>query len=67
MLVGLGLTLATFWSLLLALCVVIGMVPTADAEEKQLIALFGEKYQQYQRRVGQFFPKLFRKRDRDGI
>jgi protein-S-isoprenylcysteine O-methyltransferase Ste14 len=58
-LVGLGLTLATLWPLLLALCVVIGMGPMADAEEKQLAALFGEEYQQYQRRVGRFFPKLF--------
>jgi len=59
-LVGLGLTLATLWPLLLALCVAIGMVPTAEAEEKQLAALFGEEYQQYQRRVGRFFPKLHR-------
>jgi protein-S-isoprenylcysteine O-methyltransferase Ste14 len=58
-LVGLGLTLATLWPLLFALCVVIGMGPTAEAEEKQLAALFGEEYQQYQRRVGRFFPKLF--------
>jgi protein-S-isoprenylcysteine O-methyltransferase Ste14 len=58
-LVGPGLTLATLWPLLLALCVAIGMGPTAEAEEKQLAALFGEEYQQYQRRVGRFFPKLF--------
>ena len=59
-LVGLSLTLTTLWSLLLALCVVIGMGPTANAEEAQLTALFGEAYQQYQQRVGRFFPKLFR-------
>jgi len=59
-LVGLGLTLATLWPPLLALCVVIGMGPTAEAEEKQLAALFGEEYQQYQQRVGRFFPKLSR-------
>jgi protein-S-isoprenylcysteine O-methyltransferase Ste14 len=58
-LVGLSLTLATLWPLLLALCVVIGMGPTAKAEEEQLTALFGEDYQQYQQRVGRFFPKLF--------
>lgn len=58
-LVGLGLTLATVWPLLLALCVALGMGPTAEAEEKQLAALFGEQYQQYQRRVGRFLPKLF--------
>jgi protein-S-isoprenylcysteine O-methyltransferase Ste14 len=59
-LVGLALTLTTLWPLLLALCVVIGMGPTAKAEEEHLITLFGEEYQQYQQRVGRFFPKLFR-------
>jgi protein-S-isoprenylcysteine O-methyltransferase Ste14 len=58
-LVGLSLTLAIPWALLLALCVVIGMGPTANAEEKRLTALFGEEYQQYRQRVGRFFPKLF--------
>jgi protein-S-isoprenylcysteine O-methyltransferase Ste14 len=60
MLVGLGLTLATLWPLLLALCVVIGMGPTAKAEEELLTALFGKEYEQYQERVGRFFPKLFK-------
>jgi protein-S-isoprenylcysteine O-methyltransferase Ste14 len=60
MLVGLALTLTTFWPLLLALCVVIGMGPTAKAEEEHLITLFGEEYQQYQQRVGRFLPKLIR-------
>jgi protein-S-isoprenylcysteine O-methyltransferase Ste14 len=60
MLVGLALTLTTLWPLLLALCVVIGMGPTAKAEEEQLITLFGEEYQQYQQRVGRFLPKLSR-------
>jgi protein-S-isoprenylcysteine O-methyltransferase Ste14 len=59
-LVGLALTLRTLWPLLLALGVVIGMGPTAKAEEEQLTTLFGEEYQQYQQRVGRFFPKLFR-------
>jgi len=58
-LVGLSLTLTTLWPLLLALCVVIGMGPTAKAEEEQLTAWFGEEYQQYEQRVGRFFPKLF--------
>ncbi len=58
-LVGLSLTLATLWPLLLALCVVIWMGPTAKAEEAQLTALFGKDYQEYQQRVGRFFPKLF--------
>jgi len=58
-LVGLSFTLTTIWPLLLALCVVIGMGPTAKAEEEQLAALFGKEYQEYQQRVGRFFPKLF--------
>jgi protein-S-isoprenylcysteine O-methyltransferase Ste14 len=58
-LVGLSLALATLWPLLLALCVVIGMGPTAKAEEEQLTALFGKDYEEYQQRVGRFFPKLF--------
>jgi protein-S-isoprenylcysteine O-methyltransferase Ste14 len=57
-LTGLGLTLAMLWPLLFAVCVVIGMVPTAEAEEKQLAALFGEEYRTYQQRVGRFFPKI---------
>jgi protein-S-isoprenylcysteine O-methyltransferase Ste14 len=60
MLVGLGLTLTTYWPLFLALCVVIGMGPAAQAEEEQLTTLFGEAYEQYQQRVGRFFPKIFR-------
>jgi protein-S-isoprenylcysteine O-methyltransferase Ste14 len=62
---GLGLTLASLLPLFLALILVIGMIPTAEAEEKQLAGLFGEEYQQYQRRVGRFFPRLFGKRNRD--
>jgi protein-S-isoprenylcysteine O-methyltransferase Ste14 len=59
-LVGLALILTTLWLLLLALCVVIGMVPVANAEEEHLITLFGEEYRRYQQRVGRFLPKLFR-------
>ena len=58
-LVGLGLTLASPWPLLLAVYVVIGMGPTANAEESHLTALLGEEYQQYQQRAGRFIPKLF--------
>ena len=57
-LTGLGLTLAMLWPLLFAVCVAIGMVPTAEAEEKQLAELFGEEYRKYQQRVGRFFPKI---------
>ena len=59
-LVGLSLTLATLWPSVFALCIIIGMGPTAKAEEEQLIKLFGEEYQQYRNRVGRFFPKLLR-------
>ena len=57
-LVGLSLTLAIPWSLVFVLCVLIGMGPTARAEEEQLTTLFGEEYQQYRNRVGRFFPRL---------
>ena len=60
MLVGLGFVLGIPYPFLLALCIVIGMGPMAEAEEKQLLALFGEEYQQYQQRVGRFFPKIFK-------
>lgn len=63
MLVSLGLVLAAPWPFLFALCAAIGMGPTAEAEEKQLAALFGEEYQQYRQRVGRFFPKLFGRSD----
>lgn len=59
-LAGLSLALSTPWPLLPALCVVIGMRPTAAAEEKELVALFGEAYLRYQRRVGRFFPKFIK-------
>jgi protein-S-isoprenylcysteine O-methyltransferase Ste14 len=62
-LAGLGLALSTLLPLFFAVLVIIGMVPTAEAEERQLTALFGEEYRQYQRRVGRFIPKLFHKRN----
>lgn len=65
-LVGLSLALAIPWALLLALCVVIGMGPTANAEEARLTAVFGEEYQQYRQRVGRFFPKLLGSEERNG-
>jgi hypothetical protein len=60
-LVGLGLALASPWPFLAALCVAVGIGPTAKAEEDQLDALFDQEYEQYQERVGRFFPKLFRR------
>jgi len=58
-LVGLSLALLTWWPLVPALCVVIGIYPTAKAEEEMLIERFGEEYIEYQRKVGMFFPRLF--------
>ena len=58
-LVGLSLTLLTWWPLIPALCVVTGVYPTARAEEEMLIERFGEEYIDYQRKVGMFFPRLF--------
>ncbi|MCK4473131.1 MAG: isoprenylcysteine carboxylmethyltransferase family protein, partial [Anaerolineae bacterium] len=54
-LVGLSLALLTWWPLVPALCVVIGIYPTARTEEEMLIERFGEEYIEYQRKVGMFF------------
>ena len=59
LLVGLSLALLTWWPLIPALCVIIGMYPTAKTEEGMLLEQFGEEYVQYQRKVGMFFPKSF--------
>lgn len=57
--VGLSLALLTWWPLIPALCVVIGVYPTARTEEEMLIERFGEEYIEYRRKVGMFFPRLF--------
>ena len=59
-LLGLSVTLVSPWPLVPALCVVIGMGPTARAEEAELIGSYGQEYKQYQQRVGRFFPRPFR-------
>ena len=58
-LTGLSLILFTYWLFIPTLCVIIGIYPTAKAEEELLIKHFGEEYLEYQRKVGMFFPKLF--------
>lgn len=58
-LIGLSLTLHTYWLLVPALCIIIGIYPTAKAEEEKLIEQFGEEYIKYKQKVGMFFPKLF--------
>jgi protein-S-isoprenylcysteine O-methyltransferase Ste14 len=59
-LVGLSGILTTLVPLVVAFCVVIGMGSMAKAEEEHLLAMFGKEYEQYRKRVGKFFPKLFR-------
>ncbi|HEY60646.1 MAG TPA: isoprenylcysteine carboxylmethyltransferase family protein [Anaerolineae bacterium] len=58
-LVGLSLVLLTYWPLIPALCVLIGIYPTARTEEGMLIERFGDEYIKYKNKVGMFFPKLF--------
>lgn len=57
-LVGLSLALLTWWPLIPALCVIVGMYSTARSEEEMLIERFEEEYIEYQRKVGMFFPRL---------
>jgi protein-S-isoprenylcysteine O-methyltransferase Ste14 len=56
--VGLSLILLSLWLLIPALCLVVGIHPTAKAEEETLIEQFGEEYLEYRQRVGMFVPKL---------
>ncbi len=58
-LTGLGLILLTHWLLIPTLFVIIGIYPTAKAEEEILTDQFGEEYVEYKRKVGMLFPKLF--------
>jgi len=59
-LAGLSLTLLTYWILIPTLFVIIGIYPTAKAEEELLIEKFGEQYREYKKKVGMFFPKIWR-------
>jgi protein-S-isoprenylcysteine O-methyltransferase Ste14 len=56
-LTGLGFILLSYWLLIPALFLIIGIYPTAKAEEKVLIEQFGDEYIKYQQKVGMFFPK----------
>ena len=56
---GLSLILLSYWLLIPALCVIVGIYPTAKAEEKALTEQFGEEYVEYKQRVSMFVPKLF--------
>lgn len=58
-LAGLSLVLRSYWLLIPAVCIIVGIYPTAKAEEEMLVERFGEEYTGYQRRVGMFFPRLY--------
>ena len=60
-LAGLSLTFLIYWILVPALFIIIGIYPTAKAEEETLIEQFGEEYIEYKRKVGMFFPKFKRR------
>lgn len=57
-LLGLSLTLLTYWLLIPTLFIIIGIYSTAKAEEELLIEQFGEQYREYKKKVGMFFPKF---------
>jgi protein-S-isoprenylcysteine O-methyltransferase Ste14 len=54
---GLALLLSTYWLMIPLFCVLIGIYPTAKAEEEVLIDQFGTEYLEYQKEVGMLFPK----------
>ena len=58
-LVGLCLALFMYWLLIPVVCIIVGIYPTAKAEEDVLVEQFGEEYNGYKRRVGMLFPRLF--------
>jgi len=55
---GLGLVLLSYWLLIPTVLILIGIYPTARAEEAILIEQFGDEYVRYKQRVGMFFPKF---------
>ena len=57
---GLGITLLSFWYLIPTALVLAGIYPTARAEEETLIEQLGDDYIDYRKRVGMFFPKIFK-------
>jgi protein-S-isoprenylcysteine O-methyltransferase Ste14 len=48
-----------YWLLIPTVCIIVGIYPTAKAEEEMLVERFGEEYIGYKRRVGMLFPRLF--------
>jgi protein-S-isoprenylcysteine O-methyltransferase Ste14 len=57
-LAGLSLALLMYWLLIPVVCILVGIYPTAKAEEEVLVEQFWEAYIGYQRRVGMLFPRL---------
>ncbi len=57
---GLGLVFFNFLPLFSALLLLVGIYPTAKAEENVLTKQLGKEYIDYQKQVGMFFPRLFR-------
>lgn len=55
---GLSLILLIYWLLIPTLFLIIGIYPTAKAEEEILMEQFGEEYDKYKRKVGMFVPKF---------
>ena len=56
---GLGMLFQVWWLLLPILLMVVGVYPTAKAEEASLTEQFGEKYENYRDAIGMFVPKFF--------
>lgn len=54
---GLSFILLSYWLLIPTLFLIVGIYPTANAEEKVLMEQFGAAYSKYQIDVGMFFPK----------
>jgi protein-S-isoprenylcysteine O-methyltransferase Ste14 len=54
---GLTLVLSTYWLMIPLACVLIGIYPTAKAEEEVLIDQFGGDYIKYQEEVSMLFPR----------
>lgn len=55
---GLSLLLHTYFLFIPTIFLVIGIYPTAKAEETMLLEQFGEAYEEYMSRVGMFLPKI---------
>ncbi|WP_157237941.1 methyltransferase family protein [Desulfobacter curvatus] len=59
--VGLSLTFLYVIPLFSAVLIVLGIYPTARAEEAVLVKQLGDKYIRYQQHVGMFFPRSISK------